>query len=166
MSGNSSIHGGQYVPMKFTHTGLPRRFVRSIVPPPTWGTTSAGACSPMWNSPAADDPPEGAALADGDPLAPEADGEAAEALGVGVGVVIGPDGCGAGVGAAPGSGAKARIPPSTSSATATPASRPARIDRRGHMLARRVPVPTVGSVPARCTLRFRSHAAVRVHPHA
>ena len=49
MSGNSSWHGGQSVPMKLTQTGLPLRFARSIVPPPTWGTTSGGAGSPMWN---------------------------------------------------------------------------------------------------------------------
>ena len=93
----------------------------------------------MRNSPPAEDPPDGAALADGDADGPpgpdaDADGDAAEADGVGEGILIEPDGCGTGVGAAPGSGAKAMIPPSTSSATRTPASRPARIDRRGHML--------------------------------
>src|SRR6188474_3199883 len=146
MSGNSSTHGGQFVAMKFTHTGCPRRFVRSIVPPPTCGTTRAGACSPTWNRPAAVDPPEAGALGGGDPEAPDPDGEAdtAEGEGDGDGVPIDTDGCGAGVRAAPGSGAKTTIPPSTSSAAATPASRPARIDRRGHMLARRVPVRTVG----------------------
>src|SRR5688500_7383811 len=111
MSGNSSMQGGQYVPQKLTQTGLPRRFVRSIVPPPTWGTTSAGATSPMWNSPEPD-PPDGGALAPGDPLPDgDPDGDAAT-VGLGDGVAIENDGCGAGVGAAVGSGAKAMIPPS------------------------------------------------------
>ena len=88
MSGNSSTHGGQYVPMKLTHTGLPRRLARSIVPPPTCGTTRAGAGSPTWNS-AAVDPDGGAPDAEADGL-PRALGEGAAlgeaaALGVGLG---------------------------------------------------------------------------------
>ncbi len=39
--------------MKLTQTGLPLRSARSIVPPPTCGTTRAGAGSPIWNRPAA-----------------------------------------------------------------------------------------------------------------
>src|SRR5688572_28603569 len=142
--------------MKFTQTGFPRRFARSIVPPPTWGTTRAGAGSPTWNRPAADPagPPEPPAL--GDMPEPDAVGDG-DPSGDGERIAIDPDGTGAGVAEAPGSGAKARIPPRTSSATATPASRPARIDKRGHMIARRVPVPTVGSASTVLRLRFRSH---------
>ena len=55
--------------MKFTQTGFPRRFARSIVPPPTWGTDRAGAGSPTWNSPAAE--PDG-------PAEPPAVGDAPE----------------------------------------------------------------------------------------
>src|ERR1044071_1662354 len=36
--------------MKFSQTALPLSFDRSIVPPPTWGTTSAGAGWPRWNA--------------------------------------------------------------------------------------------------------------------
>src|SRR5687768_12797772 len=147
--------------MKLTQTGLPRRFVRSIVPPPTWGTTRAGAGSPTWNRPDAepDGPAEGApgpdAVGDG---ALEGDGDR---------IGIETDGTGAGVAAAPGSGAKARIPPSTSNATATPARRPARIDRRGDMIARRVPVRTGTSVTGVLRLRFRSDGRpFRLSPHA
>ncbi len=51
--------------MKLTQTGLPRRAARSIVPPPTWGTTRLGAASPTWN--AEPDPPlAGAAVAAGE----------------------------------------------------------------------------------------------------
>src|SRR5688572_15450443 len=143
--------------MKFTQTGFPRRLARSIVPPPTWGTTRAGAGSPTWNRPAADPvgPPEPPGL--GGTPEPDAVGDS-DPSGDGERIAIDPDGTGGGVAEAPGSGAKARIPPSTSSATATPASRPARIDKRGHMVARRVPVRTVESVPAVLPLRFRSHA--------
>ena len=36
--------------MKLIQTGFPRRFLMSMTPPPTWGTTSAGAVSPTWNA--------------------------------------------------------------------------------------------------------------------
>ncbi len=123
------------------------------MPPPTWGTTSAGAGSPTWNRPA-DAEPEAPAVGD----APEpALGDADTPAGDGDRIGMATDGTGAGVAADPRSGAKARIPPSTSSATATPASRPAMIDKRGHMIARRVPVRTVESVTKMLPLRFRSH---------
>jgi hypothetical protein len=149
MSGNSSTHGGQYVPMKLTHTGRPLRFARSMVPPPTCGTTSDGAVSPTWN--AAAGPADGPrADADGD-ASPDADG-------VGVGEGRSPrdaEGWGGGVGAAPGTGASSRIPPMTSAAAAMPVNRPATMESRGHMLARRVPVRTVPGASGRPTLRFR-----------
>src|SRR5688572_12529784 len=149
--------------MKLTQTGFPRRFARSIVPPPTWGTASAGAGSPIWNRPA-DPEPEAAAV--GDPPEPDALGDGDTRAGDGERMGIDTDGTGTGVAAEPGSGAKARIPPSTSTATATPASRPAMIDKRGHMIARRVPVPTVGSVTMMLRLRFRSHGQpFRFLPH-
>src|SRR6476469_3856754 len=44
------MHSVQVVCMKFSQTGLPRRFSRSIVPPPTWFTTRAGAGWPMRNA--------------------------------------------------------------------------------------------------------------------
>jgi hypothetical protein len=68
-----------------------------------------------------------------------------------------PDGWGTAVGAAPGAGVKRRIPPRTSAAAAIPVSRPATIDSRGHMLARRVPVPTCRGRSARAsdTMRLR-----------
>src|SRR5688500_16878248 len=148
--------------MKLTQTGFPRRFARSIVPPPTWGTASAGAGSPTWKGPAA---PELDAPAVGDAPEPEALGDdtpAGDAETTGIET----EGAGTGVAADPRSGAKARIPPSTSSATATPASRPAMIDKRGHMIARRVPVPTAGSVTKMLPLRFRSHGRpFRFLPH-
>jgi len=56
-------------------------------------------------------------------------------VGVGVGVGVGTN-VGTGVGVGTGSGAKARIPPRISAAVATPAIRPTRIARRGHMCAR------------------------------
>src|SRR5437879_660450 len=134
MSGNSSAHSGHVVCMKFTQTALPRIVERSIVPPPSCGTTRAGAAWPTWKPawaasvPAGDAPepagpaavgdaddPEGApAAADGDP--PGADGDA-EIATVGDGVGLSPTGSG------PTKTNAARTPP----ATRTPASRPARI---------------------------------------
>jgi len=94
---------------------------------------------------------EALAAADGDALGlglalgdPEPDGLGdtdADTLGDGSSANDG-GGWGARVGAAPGIGAKRRIPPRTSAAAAIPVSRPATIDSRGHMLARRVPVRT------------------------
>src|SRR3990170_8623696 len=100
--------------MKFTQTGFPRRFARSIVPPPTCGPTSAGAGSPTGNSAAPE--PDGTAEPPGLDGAPEPDapGDGEVAADVGDRIGIDTDGSGTGVAAAPGSGAKARIPPSTS----------------------------------------------------
>src|SRR5688500_12000092 len=75
MSGNSSTHGGQVVAMKLTQTGWPRSTARSTVPPPTCGTDSGGATSPMWK---AAEPGPGLSLASGEgpddaPGAPEGD---------------------------------------------------------------------------------------------
>src|SRR5512147_2736743 len=111
MSGNSSRHGGHQVAMKLIQTGLPLSDERSIVPPPTCGTTSAGAGSPTWN-PA----PEGALAA----AALGRDGAVSDAPDVGpvelaTGAIVG-----AGVGAAPGSGARASNPISRMAATPTP----------------------------------------------
>jgi hypothetical protein len=85
----------------------------------------------------------------------------ADADGVGLGDALGDGssandgaGWGARVGAASGTGARRRIPPRTSAAAAIPVSRPATIDSRGHMLARRVPVRTPrgasSEAPIRC----------------
>src|SRR5258706_7356789 len=61
MSGNSSRHGRHVVCMKLTQTALPLSVDRSIVPPPTWATTRAGAACPMWKLVVAPEP-------DGEPL--------------------------------------------------------------------------------------------------
>src|SRR5687767_3815117 len=107
MTGNSSRHGGQYVPMKLIQTGFPRSAARSIVPPPSWGRTSDGAGSPTWNRPAAAGVDVGLGLG---PL----DGEAALGVELPTGVVaVAPgdrDGTGEGDGeanVAAGSGASA-----------------------------------------------------------
>src|SRR5258708_2687144 len=142
MSGNSSRHGGHVVCMKLTQTALPLSVDRSIVPPPTWATTRAGAACPTWKlvvAPAPDREPLGTAgLADVDgpatadglaDAAPDGDGDGDAARADG-GALAG------GVGAAAGT---ARMTPArTASATRTPATRPARTDSRGPM-RRRVP---------------------------
>ena len=87
--------------MKFTQTGLPFNFARSMVSPPNSGSTSAGAGWPTWNWPAIGDrggsvgrgvgeasdgtasdgsvsegSPDASAVADGAPDGREADGDA------------------------------------------------------------------------------------------
>ena len=61
------------------------------------------------------------------------------------------DGCGRGRRRGAGLGGEGEDPPEDQRAAATPASRPATIERRGHMLARRVPVPTARRRAARAT---------------
>src|SRR6266705_2624686 len=102
----------------------------SIVPPPTCGTESAGAGSPMWKPMGPDDTTVGAA--EPDPAA------AADPEGSGEGVCgsVGRD-CEAR--AAPGSGASTTTAPSATTATRAPASRPATIGIR---------VPTTARLPA------------------
>ena len=134
--------------MKLTQTGFPRSAARSIVPPPTWGRTRAGAGSPTWKAPlplddaAADAEPD----AEGPPDAeaePEPDVDAAEAEADPEDDGDTPEGTaadgteldGGGDTTGTGSGASTTIPPRTSAATAMPTSRPARIDRRGDMWA-------------------------------
>jgi hypothetical protein len=136
--------------MKFTHTGLPRNVERSIVPPPTWATTSGGAVSPTWK-PAAADPPEGdgaGALADADA---EADGDVVAGDGDGVGVAVA---VGVGDAAEPASGRATTSTAMASDATRTPATRPATIDRRGptgaRVAARTVPARWRGSAARLC----------------
>src|SRR5215218_25232 len=128
------MHSGHVVCMKLTQTGLPRRAVRSIVPPPSCGTTSGGAVSPTWK------PLWPASLAAGDPMgAPEppgtaegatADGDAgsdATMDGDGATLAVGST-VGAGVGRRPtGSGPTNTKAASTPTATRTPARRPARM---------------------------------------
>ena len=103
--------------------------------------------------------------APGDPAA-EADGDA---TGEGVTATDG-----AGVTGGAGSGANARIPPSRSAATAIPATRPTTIERRAHIVARRVPVRAArGVVPGRALafgsdvrpLGARAHAPLPGAPH-
>ena len=79
--------------MKFTQTGLPRKFVRSMVPPPTWGTMSSGAVSPTWNRPAVAEPSGRGRLADGEAAAPDGDGDATTTEGEGDGDGDAPEGC-------------------------------------------------------------------------
>src|SRR6185437_7965669 len=111
MSGNSSLQVVQLVDMKSTQTGWPFRFAKSIVPPPTCGTDSAGARSPTWNG--------------AEPLA-DAPGDALAALwsglaeGVAVGRTTATDGAGVAGGA--GSGANASIPPRSNPAVTTPST--------------------------------------------
>src|SRR5436190_22192290 len=108
MTGNSSRHGGQYVPMKLTQTGRPLSFARSTVSPPSSGSTRAGAGWPTWNWPAIGE--RGGSVARGvgdasDGSASEGSSEAdgaedavatVEAEGDGLGVAV--DGRGVGVG--------------------------------------------------------------------
>jgi len=142
------------------------------------GRLGAGAGSPTWRATAgAPEPPtaDGDADAEGEALGlgvAEALGLAlAEALGLAVAEALGlaladalgdgsnakdADGWGAAVGAALGTGAKRRIPPKTSAAAAIPVTRPATIDSRGHMLARRVPVRTRRGASAEPPIRCAS----------
>ena len=73
----------------------------------------------------------------------------------------GRDGTGVAIGGAVGGGPRNRIPPRTSPATATPASRPTTIDRRGHMSAR-VPVRAARGASEgpllRCRVRWTASA--------
>ena len=109
--------------MKLIQTGLPRRLARSIVPPPTSGTTSGGAAWPTWNG-------ASAALADG----------LGERVAAAVAVADATDGTlvaaaldATGPDERYGSGANAKSPPSSSPAAAIPTSRPAMIDKRANM---------------------------------
>src|SRR5689334_7891812 len=133
MSGNSSLQIVQLVDMKSTQTGWPFRFARSIVPPPTCGTDSAGARSPTWNGvePLAEAPAEALAAA----LWP------GTAEGVAVGSTTATDGAGVAGGA--GSGANATMPPRSIPAATTPSTKPARMARTP-LMRRSVPVRAVG----------------------
>ncbi len=105
-----------------------------LVDPLTFGTTRA-AGRPVWTSASDADGEAGAlgdadGVGDGDALG-EGDGEAVgegdgEAVGstVGDGVAVVPD---------PGSGVRKSRPAMTSTPTATPATRPKRMESRGHM---------------------------------
>ncbi len=156
--------------------GMTSRLASSMVPRSSSGRLGAGAGSSTWRAAAgAPEPPtaEGDADAEGEalglgvaePLGP------ADALGLGVAEVLGlalvdalgdgssakeAGGRGAAFGAAPGTGAKRRIPPRTSAAAAIPVTRPATIDSRGHMLARRVPVRTRRGASAEPPIRCAS----------
>src|SRR5687768_10175738 len=147
--------------MKLTQTGLPRRFVRSMVPPPTWGTTRAGAGSPTWNDPFAVD---GA----GDPVGVT---DGAARLGGGGSVLDGLaelDGIAADGPGTSGSGANATTPAISTTATAIPASRPATTDERAPKRDThgRVPVRAGGGVSRGPLLPCRSHGRPRgAHPN-
>ncbi len=146
--------------MKLTQTGWPRRFARSIVPPPTWGTTRGGAGWPTPNRPPVARVPTARREAD---AGRRGAGQRASAPAVGVAMAHRRDRVSP---AATGSGAKARMPPSRAAAATTPASRPARMATRGDMTARRVPVRTGGGVPRGSALGWRSDVRSRRHrPH-
>jgi len=130
----------------------------------------AGAASAAWATSGGGEAslPDGKADADAEAdtdAEADADGDAdpeGEAVALSVAVAPGEgtgvndaDGWVVSVGAAPGTGAKRRIPPRTSAAAAIPVSRPATIDSRGHMLARRVPVRTRGGRFARASDTMR-----------
>ena len=127
--------------MKLTQTGLPFSEARSIVPPPTCGTTSAGAGSPTWKPEVV----EVLALE----VAAGFDGAAEDAAGV-------PDDAageleawaidGAGVAGEAGSGARASRPISRMAATPTPASSPAAIANRGPIAAEGTSTSGMGRV--------------------
>src|SRR4051794_22768988 len=118
--------------MKFSQTALPRRFARSIVPPPSCETTRGGAVSPTWNpaceASLADAEPPGPADPDGppEPTAPDPDG-ARLTLGDPAAMRLGSVE-GGGVGRSPmGSGPAKTSAARTPNATSTPARRPATI---------------------------------------
>jgi len=84
MSGNSVLEAGQYVPMKSSQTGLPRSFERSIVPPPSFATTSGGAGWPRWNWAASGSLDDGEGISADDGVADTAaDGDVVDAATVG-----------------------------------------------------------------------------------
>src|ERR671931_376464 len=137
MSGNSSRHEAHHVAMNSTHTGLPLRVARSTVPPPTCGTTSAGAGWPTWKL--ADVPPLGEVSAEVVVAADALPDGTIEALGMadGDGVITGREG-GAWLGAVA-SGASNAAPAITATPAKTPVRRPRAIGARLDT-GRRVPV--------------------------
>src|SRR5262245_10180875 len=118
--------------MKFTQTALPRIVERSIVPPPTWGTSRAGAGWPMWKFSVADDDPGDAAPepdATADPAADAAaDGDAPADASPGL-----PDGSAGAGDRRTGSGPTNTNATSNAPATSRPASRPATMESRDPM---------------------------------
>ena len=123
------MHGSQVVCMKLTQTGLPRSAERSISPPPTWGTTSAGAASPTWKFSVTVEEPGEAADPDGPP---DADGDGANEAEADAPGLAAPEPEGDGVGRT-GSGPTSTKPASNAPAARRPASRPATIESRDPM---------------------------------
>src|SRR4029079_16203206 len=146
------MHSGQVVCMKLIQTGEPLSDARSIVPPPSWDTTSGGAGSPMWKPAWTGSLPLRATEADGTADADGAtDGEAEGAIDGAT------DGLGDGVGRSPpGSGPTRYKAAGTPTAPSARASRPATIvmpvfmpaegtstsvPGRVHWAADRMPIP-------------------------